>query len=180
MPTNKGRLASRLTFSSVRTVVPSLVYKPPQTQVSPQTLLTQNPRNGTRASIFLKVPQVVLEYSHSGELVPSALVLDGLPTHRQSLQLQTAVPVMSASAACSLHVLCRDCLRNGTSRAAHRRLLCILTQLWGMFPAWIYWLAYRTTPPRLNYCHFLLQALITLSRYLTCVCFFHLFLQWPS
>ena len=33
-----------------------LYIKPPQTQVSPQTLLTQNPRNGTRASIFLKVP----------------------------------------------------------------------------------------------------------------------------
>ena len=168
-----------------------LYIKPPQTQVSPQTLLTQNPRDGTWASIFLKVPQVVLEYSHSWELIPSALVLDGLPTHRQSFQLQPAVPVMSASAACSLHALCRDCLRNGTSRAAHRCLVCILIQLGGMFPAWICRLAYRTTLPRLNYCQFLLQALISLSRCLTCVCFFHLFLalwhshcgrycQWPS
>lgn len=96
------------------------------------------------------------------------------PIASLTLQLQPAVPVMSASAACCLHVLCRDCLRNGTSRAAHRRLVCVLTQLGGMFPAWICWLAYRTTLPRLNYCQFLLQSLISLSRYLTCVCFFHL------
>lgn len=64
------------------------------------------------------------------------------PTASLTLELQPAVPVMSAAAACSLHVLCRDSLRNGVSRAAQTFGVHINTAP-GMFHAWIWWLAYR-------------------------------------
>lgn len=67
---------------------------------------------------------------------------------------------------------CSAVTLSGTSRAAQMSGVHISTA-GGVFSAWIWWLAYRATLPRLEYYQyyqFLLQSLFSLFRCLTCVC----------
>lgn len=88
------------------------------------------PRDGTQTSIFLKAPQVIPEYSRGWEPTPSALSLDGWPSHCQPRSRATA---SCACDGCLCLVLCTPALSWQECSGQHRCLVYILTQLWGCF-----------------------------------------------